>query len=233
VPAARFVAEGRVGEETACVEEADREGDGAARGTRPGFFFSSGRKGPEYYFYCRGRGGGGLERVGRIQQAIRPQISQDPEDPSQSFIPSVLMMGRVVVLRAYTGVRPGKQGYDRRGSRWFITPEAAARIDQHEEKHIDESRRIHDATILPMEMRIAECVRRPRSGLEEYIAWDATLEQFREQDDERNGMGGTLDTEELAAGDIPQLHPRVVLLDGIEYHDYLKMPWEEAPGERR
>jgi len=95
--------------------------------------------------------------------------------------------------------------------------------------HVDEARRIHDATILPMEQRIESSVGHFRSGLEDYIAWDETLGRFREQDLARNGWGGSFDEEERADPDTPQPNPRNVTLDGVEYQMYLKMPWEEAP----
>jgi len=232
-----FVARGKTAEAPTYFERRVQGQGSVISDLRPSAFISAGRTGVASYYLAGGPGGLGNERPGLIQGLVPPQIDSLNIHGETSYCVRQ-QTGIVGISRSYTGVRAGDQGQAGPAGRWFITSGAAARINQHEEGHIAESRRIHDATIAPMEQRLAErfiCPlsrRGQRSGLDDYLSryvgWNTAIAEFRRQDRIRNQSNGTFDAEELNGPRRTQ-ECRNVLWQGVAYDVYMYMPGESCP----
>ena len=121
------------------------------------------------------------------------------------------------------------------GPNYYITASAAARIDVHEQLHVNSSKSIHDANVASLEARISQHTGQDNAktsgateeeainALKAYINWNTIIGKFRTQDTSANTPMGTIDTQELAAADfIQDKGPRQV--GGVNYANYIDTP---------
>jgi len=63
-----------------------------------------------------------------------------------------------------------------------------------------------------------------------FIAWERTLKEFKEQDAQWNANQGEVDQRDLGSGSYPRNQKGPKTIEGKEYQNYLVMPSESAPG---
>jgi len=113
--------------------------------------------------------------------------------------------GIAEVGRSYLTSGAGDQG-----TGWWVSPKAAARLEQHEQKHVASSQKLYEADIQPVLDRVAEGTKAGREA--SYFLSDAKaevkrkigdfwpgIEAFVGEDKEENGKGGTVDKADLAS----------------------------------
>ncbi len=117
--------------------------------------------------------------------------------------------GNLTVERSYVGVDAGDQG-----NGYYVTPRAAARANQHEALHIQNSRRLYNTHLRPLLARVRRYTPAPSGGghvvtryfqgaarqeLQRIIGWTSAIWSFRNSDIAVNGVGGTIDRAYLAS----------------------------------
>lgn len=148
--------------------------------------------------------------------------------------------GTVSVVRQWFGAEPGDQG-----NGWYVTDAAAARLNQHEELHVQKSREYYSQFLDPMMNWMATWGPTGNhataylqwsaiSTLEAAVGWDKALESFFVQDRLANVNGGIVDQDDLSSGTYPQRFPspekpEQIKIGGKDYASLLKMPGEKTP----
>ncbi len=148
--------------------------------------------------------------------------------------------GTVSVVRRWFGAEPGDQG-----NGWYVTDAAAARLNQHEELHVQRSRDYYGQFLEPMMNRMATWGPTGNHAtaylqwsaiatLKAAVGWDKALESFFVQDRLANVNGGVVDQDDLNSGTYPQRFPspqkpEQIKIGGTDYASLLKMPGEKTP----
>jgi hypothetical protein len=138
----------------------------------------------------------------------------------------------VQVTRSWIGVPVGDNGTaawaGSGGGRVYIAATGAARIGTHEAGHVQETKKIHDAKITPLEARVKDQKTAPSAAAGEaavkaHVNWNATLTSFATDDIAMNGAGGTFDTTDQAKADF--YHDKGPKKVGtVNYQHYIEAP---------
>lgn len=158
-----------------------------------------------------------------------PTIETLPAPAARAWV--MPMTWHATVTRSYTGVPVGANGT------WFITANAAARIDRHEELHIAASQRHHDAHIKPLEVRCLKHQSEPRAlvhgdtraraiaALTAFVDWPAAIQRFRDADTAENSPMASLDRADLATKDFCHAYgPYTDPATGLSYDQIVDAP---------
>lgn len=178
--------------------------------------------------------------VGTIQGEVLPVYQAQPAAPPVAALAWVQNgTGTMQVTRSYIGVNSGNQG-----NGYFVTPAAAARINQHEVGHVNSTRGFHDSDLKPLLDRIlshtqAQAGRGAGADQPAAIAalqgilgmpaaWNTSKANFATHDSAANAPGGTFDTADVATGTYPvDIGPGTV--GGTAFAHRIKTPAEPAP----
>ena len=191
-----------------------------------------------------GKGPVGLQRSGSIQHQVPPKYESSRFDPTSNADAWVNPeTGLVTVLREYMTSSAGDQG----PGGWWVSPQAAPALKQHEEKHVSSSRGHYEAAIEPVLDRIVRSVDIGKGKfylashaelyLQGQIGWKKGLEKFHEDDEQDNQPMGTIDNEDFGSAHYPielvrddqgeTVHGGTV--SGKPYQNLLKMKGENIP----
>ena len=194
----------------------------------PKVFVDGGKSGSDIVNWVGGPGGAGNQAVGSITLVGPVYEGLDPATDGMTATAWIRPgTGTATVTRSYQGVLVGANGKN-----YYFTAAAAARVDVHEQLHVDTSLAIHDANIAPLEERISRHTGQDNpkpsgsdadeaiAALQAIIGWNAAIANFRTVDLVANRPGGTVDASEAAAPDfIGDYGPRTV--DGANYTNYI------------
>ena len=228
-----FHAGGRVatvpfGESASCLLDAAPD--------HPHAFTGGGRAGS-----ARWSGGGpaggpkGNQGTGSLQSEVAPAYDTQSNGPTSNADAWVRAgTGTVGVIRNYAASDAGDQN-----NGWWVSPAAASYLEAHEQRHVAAASNVYTSTIGSMEDRIANSADYGRGKLywardaitylSNYVAWQRTLNAFKEQDAQWNANQGEVDQRDLGSGSYPrnQTGPRTIA--GKSYENYLVKPGEEPP----
>lgn len=176
-----------------------------------------------------GAGPHGNEGVGSIQVSIPPVYQSTSNgwlsDSEAWVLPGT---GLTIVLRSFVGSNAGDQG-----NGWWVTPAAAAKLDQHEQTHVEMTKLAYDLTLGPMESRLTE--RRSAytqtdaiSALKQHVDWEDTVKRFQTADDLWNFPMKVVDTVDLASGTYV-VDTGAGTVAGTAFTHRLRVPSEPAP----
>ncbi len=197
----------------------------------PKVFVDDGKTGSGIVNWVGGPGGTGNQAVGSITLMGPVYEGMDPATDGMSATAWIRPgTGTATVTRSYQGVLVGANGKN-----YYFTDAAAARVDVHEQLHVNTSLAIHDANLAPLEERIAQHTGQDHAkasgsdaneaiaALQAYIDWNAAITNFRTVDITANRPMGTVDVDDQAAPDsIRDYGPRAV--DGANYTNYIDIP---------
>ena len=206
--------------------------------TAPHVFVNGGKTGSAMDNTVGGRGGTGDQSVAAITLVAPVYEGADPAAgvagaQAEAWIRTGT--GKATVTRSYKGSLTGANG-----PTLYMTAAAVARTDAHEVLHVNSSKSIHDAQIVPLEARVGAHTGQPnarRAGatradaiaaLQTFINWNATISAFRTADTAANTPMGTVDTTDLASPTfIRDYGPRAV--GGVNYANYFDVPPGPGP----
>ena len=138
------------------------------------------------------------------------------------------------VHRDYMSSDPGDQG-----NGWWISQNAAAALEAHEQRHLDMAKQVYGSNIQPMLDRIANSKKygheiNYRSSVsqalvEKYVNWKPSIDKWSSEDALWNADNGQVDTEDLMSPryPVPMKTPRTI--EGKDYEKWLVMPGEKPP----
>lgn len=177
----------------------------------PRVFVSGGRTGTVVFAGGGGAGPRGNQTVGSIQAQVPPiydSRSLGTLSNSEAWVRAGT--GSLSVTRSYVGMNSGDQG-----NGYYVTPRAAARTDQHEAAHVQNSETHYNTHLRPMLNRISNytpaaaggggrVVARflqssARSALAGIIGWATAITNFQTADSADNRPMGTIDRSYLAS----------------------------------
>jgi hypothetical protein len=163
-------------------------------------FINGGQTGTIAWSGGAGAGAHANEGSGSIQTQLPPTFVSSAGPAAGKFSSAITAgTGVVSVTRSFLGAFSGSQG----GNGWFLTAQAAARINQHEVRHVNSTRGIYNTTLKPMEGRIANAALGKNVGATgpaataahaAVIRWAPTITSFQTADVTANQPGGTTDT---------------------------------------
>jgi hypothetical protein len=210
-----------------------RVGDHAAGddANRPQAFLNGGQTGTVAWAGGGGAGPRGNEGAGSVQNAVAPVYeSRSNGADADAWVRSGT--GRIDAVRSWLGANGGDQG-----NGWFVTPAAAARLNNHETQHVASSRGFYNAYLGPLLARVADrslglnvaaTEEKAIGALTAIIAWPQIVSGFQSVDRAANIGMGTVDTADLGSGTYPILAgPGTVA--GKAYTQRLKIPSEPTP----
>jgi hypothetical protein len=185
-----------------------------------------------------GKKGGphGNQAPGSMQKCVAPtyeaRFNKATNDADAWVRPGT---GAIDVVRSWLGANPGDQG-----NGFFVTPQAAARLNDHETQHVASSNNIYAAQIDPLLARVAD--HSPGLGvassreaaidaLKAAIHWPESTNAFQQGDKLANSSDplGIVDTIDLkASGTYPENIGSGVV-GGKFFQSRLKVPSEPDP----
>lgn len=228
-PGAGFVDGGRQGSvpfTDAIASELEGEPDG-----EPHAFTAGGKTGGiAWAGGTNGMGPKGNQPSGSVNSLAAPWVTGEwgglTSRASAWVIPGT---GIAEVERSYLTSGAGDQG-----TGWWVSPKAAARLEQHEQLHVAKSRELYEADIQPVLDRVAESTTAGREA--SYFLSDAKakvkrkigdfwpgIKQFVAEDMSANGKMGDVDESDLNSTSYPRRRGHVEL-------DEAGNPGQEIPG---
>jgi hypothetical protein len=184
---------------------------GIDTGVVPHTFLNRGSVATGQWHHCGGTGGRGNEGVGSATLVAPIYDTSPPKKAGGNATARVRKdTGKVTVTRSYNGVTVGDNGTaawaGSGGGDVFVAASAARRMAQHEQGHIKETKKFHDADIKPLERRIKDTRSAATEAdastvLQTHVNWDATVSTFAANDTAMNTPGGTFDTTDQAKAD--------------------------------
>jgi hypothetical protein len=227
-PVARFIDGGRDG--TARYGDAP----GTEGGVFPHAFTDAGQTATTKWAGGGGAGAHGNQSVGSVQKHVAPVFFQVSKK-ADAFIKE--NTGQLDVLRSWTGVNAGDQGNGH-----FLTAAAAARINQHETRHVANTSTHYSADIDPLLLRVANrtmdvviakallpsATQRTLAALKTEINWGPSVKHFQAGDKADNTPMGPVDVADLASGTYPiDVGPGTVA--GKAFQHRVRIPTEANP----
>jgi len=188
------------------------EMDGAIdTGVEPHTFANKGKVASGTWHHCGGSGGKGNEGVGSAT-LVAPQYDSAPAKKAGGNATAVVRKGtgKVTVKRSYNGVPKGDNGTavwaGSGGGKVYLASSAASRMNKHEEGHIKETKKFHDASIKPLETRVkakkeAATEADAIAALQTHVDWNTGVNAFATDDTSMNTPGGTFDSTDQAKPD--------------------------------
>lgn len=186
-----------------------------------------------------GAGPHGNEATGSIQSLVAPQYqarSNGILSDSEAWIKAGT--GTIDVTRSFVGSNAGNQG-----NGWFVTAAASARLDVHEQLHVNSTQSIYNTFIAPLLARVTAHTATAAGGysltlgrtnnaaidaLRNQIGWANAVSQFQNTDRVTNNPGGPTDNNDVASGTyVVDGGPGVV--GGVNFAHILRMPTEPNP----
>ena len=176
-----------------------------------------------------GKGPKGNQPSGYVNPVVAPWVTGEwgglMSKASAWVIPGT---GIAEVERSFLTSAAGDQG-----TGWWVSPKAAARLEQHEQLHVAKSRELYETDIQPVLDEVAKSAKTGKSysyflsdvkkhvldkikfwpGIESFVAWDKS----------ENGKMGTVDKSDLSSRTYPRQRGHFEL-------DEAGNPGEEIPG---
>lgn len=202
----------------------------------PHAFTNGGKTGTSAWGGGAGAGPHGNQQSGSIQEQTKPEIETSWGGAFSNASAWVKEgTGTLSVKRDYVTSSAGDQG-----NGWFVTDQAAAALEKHEQRHVSQSRSVYVDKLQPMLDRIITAydygsgkVYRSSDAaalVQRYVGWADALKGFDEDDKAWNGKGGQVDQEDQYSAGYPrQIGPGKV--SGRDFTNRLKMPNEPEPAE--
>lgn len=220
-PQTGFVDAGRVG--------GGRVGSPGGPSDVPRAYVPGGRTGNVTWAGGGGAGPHGNESVGSIQLAF-PPIYQSRSNGLFSDSEAWVMpgTGQLIVIRSFVGSNAGDQG-----NGWWVTPAAAAKLDQHEQMHVTMTKAAYDAYLAPVEAKMGDhksaySQSDAIAALKAHIAWEQGVKDFQTWDDLYNFPMKAVDTVDLASGTYV-VDSGAGTVAGTAFAHRLRIPSESSP----
>lgn len=212
-------------------------------GVRTHAFSNGGKTGTAKWHHAQGPNGGTGYPPGAPTLVAPVYESSAPvgTDPAKAWIKKGT--GTVKVNTWFIGVPAGDNGpakWDGYGGLVYIAGTAVTRMDTHERGHSNESRRLHDHHIVPLEKRVASYRQRPsgaaapktmsgateaaaKQALQTHVNWNPSVNAFINDDLAANQPMGTWDTTDQAKADFYHDHGAKKIA-GVDYDHHIKAP---------
>lgn len=195
----------------------------------PRAYIPAGRTGNVTWAGGGGAGPHGNENVGSIQVSFPPVYQSASgglfSDSEAWVLPGT---GMLIVIRSFVGSNAGDQG-----NGWWVTPAAAAKLDQHEQMHITMTKAAYDAYLAPVEAKMGDRKTAfTQSGaidaLKAHIGWEQGIKDFQQWDDLYNFPMKAVDTVDLASGTYV-IDTGAGTVAGTAFTHRLRIPGEPPP----
>jgi hypothetical protein len=232
-PRGRFVDGGRAG--TIPFTEAQLDAFDPEHDEEPHAFAAGGRTGTKAWAGGGGAGPKGNQEAGSIQNQVEP-VYDSSWGGLFSNANAWVRDGTGVadVTRTYVTSDAGDQG-----NGWWISTEAATKLDAHEQRHIANSKDQYESNVQPLLDRVASSrslganktykSADARTLLKQQIGWARGIDAFVTADKGYNAPNMMVDTNDLASGNLPRPQKGPRKIAGKDYDNYLIMNSEPDP----
>jgi hypothetical protein len=202
-------------------------------GGYPHAFIPGGKSGPVAWAGGGGAGPKGNEESGTMQDIVVPDYSSHGNLWNNADAYVEPGTGTLNVRRSYITSNAGDQG-----NGWYVTPSAAAKLEQHEQTHVAKAGANYNSFLSPMLAKVADSEALGKGKtfwrgdaknlLKGMIGWKDALKGFEEQDKSDNGKGGQVDQDDMYSSGWPRnLGPGD--LNGKHYENRLILNSERDP----